>query len=228
MVIQMNRSFDVITFDCYGTLIDWEAGIGDAFRTAAAGAGLDLGRDEIMRVYHEVEPTVQASTYLRYREILREVAFRVAQRFDWELEPADTEFLPNSLVSWPPFRDTDRALQDLLERGYELGILSNIDDDLLAGTLRHFSVGFDVLVTAQQVESYKPQHAHFIRARELIGSRRWLHAAQSYFHDVEPAAQLDIPVFWVNRKHEDPTGNARPLAQAETLRGLVEWLDGAN
>jgi 2-haloalkanoic acid dehalogenase type II len=224
----MSRNYDVITFDCYGTLIDWESGISNAIRAAAGTAGLDPSREQIVRHYHEVEPMVQAAAYRPYRQVLCDVAVAVAERLGWSLQRTDSHFLPNSLVAWPAFPDTNSALRNLRERGYRLGILSNVDDDLLAGTVNNLSVEFDIIVTAQQVRAYKPKHAHFVSARELIGDRRWLHAAQSYFHDVEPAVELEIPAFWVNRKRDEPTGNARPVAQAETLTGLVEWLDGSD
>jgi FMN phosphatase YigB (HAD superfamily) len=100
-----------------------------------------------------------------------------------------------------------------------------VDDDLLAGTRRHFPVRFDLLVTAQQVGSYKPAAGHFLEARRRLAGQRWLHAAQSYFHDVEPAVALGIPVIWINRKGERPAGAARPTAQVTTLAELVDWLD---
>ena len=125
---------------------------------------------------------------------------------------------------WPPFADTNAALERLAAAGYRLGILSNVDDDLLAGTRRHFTVTFDPVVTAQQVRSYKPAHGHFLTARERLGGARWLHAAQSYFHDVTPARALAIPVAWINRKREAPSGTARPDRELTTLRDLADWL----
>ena len=99
-----------------------------------------------------------------------------------------------------------------------------MDDDLLAETRRHVIVDFDIIVTGQQVRSYKPGHAHFRRAAEIIRERRWLHVAQSYFHDIEPAFDLEIPSVWVNRKKERPSGEARPTGEVADLLGLVEWL----
>jgi 2-haloacid dehalogenase/putative hydrolase of the HAD superfamily len=120
--------------------------------------------------------------------------------------------------------DTNPALERLVSLGVSLGILSNVDDDLLAGTRQHFSVDFDLIVTAQQLRSYKPARGHFDRARSIIGGRRWLHVAQSYFHDIEPAVTLGIPVVWVNRKGEEPLGTARPTAEVRDLTELVQWL----
>lgn len=219
--------FDVITFDCYGTLIDWETGIVSAFQSAARADGVSLDREAVLRAHADIEPAVQREGYCRYRDVLAEVALRAAPRFGWRLPPERARFLADSLPGWRPFSDTTPALEQLHAQGYRLGILSNIDDDLLAGTRRHLAVPFEILVTAEQVRSYKPAPGHFVRARELIGGRRWLHAAQSYFHDVEPAVSHGIPVVWVNRKGEPPGGDARPTGEVRDLLGLVAWLKGS-
>ena len=117
-----------------------------------------------------------------------------------------------------------RPSERLVAAGYSLGILSNVDDDLLAGTRRHFTVAFDLIVTAQQVGSYKPAHRHFIEARQRLGGKRWLHAAQSYFHDVIPARALGIPVAWINRKHESTADGGRADREFHTLTELADWL----
>ena len=198
------RRFDVLTFDCYGTLIDWERGIADAFATAAAGDGLTLDRAAVLRVYHEIEPRVQAGGYRRYRDVLALTARAVADHLGWMLAPGREAFLPESLPAWPPFSDTTDALRRLQQAGYGLAILSNVDDDLLAGTRPHLGVELDFVVTAQQVGSYKPAPGHFTAARARIAGAPWLHVAQSYFHDVQPARALGIPVAWINRKGERP------------------------
>jgi FMN phosphatase YigB (HAD superfamily) len=165
------RPYDVVTFDCYGTLIDWERGIREAFA--------------------RIGP------------------------------PADPQAV---LADWPPFGDTNAALDRLAAAGYRLGILSNVDDDLLAGTRRHFRAPFDIVITAQQVRAYKPAVRHFEAARRRVEGRRWLHAAQSYFHDVAPARAQDVPVAWINRKGERPGGEARPDREFRTLAELADWL----
>jgi len=146
----------------------------------------------------------------------------------WDAGPALTGtqagFLADSLPDWQPFADTNPALTRLVAAGYRLGILSNVDDDLLAGTRRHLAVGFDLLVTAQQVGAYKPARPHFDTARQRIGPSRWLHAAQSYFHDVVPARALSIPVAWINRKGERPTDGGRPDREFRILTELADWL----
>ena len=217
--------FDIITFDCYGTLIDWEEGISGAFASQAREDRVLLKRDEIIRAYHEVEPTVEGARYRVYRDVLRDTAVGVAARLGWKLDPQRAAFLAASLPERPEFTDTNATLQLLQDRGYRLGILSNVDDDLLRSTLGRFTVEFDLLVTAEQVRSYKPAHGHFNQARRSIGGARWLHAAQSYFHDVAPASELGIPVVWVNRKAEQPGGEVRPLGEVTTIAELPAWLE---
>jgi 2-haloalkanoic acid dehalogenase type II len=219
-----NRPWDVITFDCYGTLIDWEAGISDAFREAAAADGVTLDPAAALRAVSEREPEIQAAQYRTYREVLTVTAMEAAARLGWTVSRERAAFLPDSLPRWKPFPDTNAALERLSRAGYELGILSNVDDDLLAGTRRHFTVGFPLLVTAQQVRAYKPAPAHFTAARERIGGRRWLHAAQSYFHDITPAVANKVPVAWINRKSMQPTGAARADREFRTLTDLADWL----
>jgi len=219
-----NRPWDVITFDCYGTLIDWEAGIGDAFREAAAADGVKLDPAAALRAVFEREPEVQAAHYRTYREVLTVTAMEAAAALGWTVSRERAAFLADSLPRWKPFPDTNAALERLSRAGYELGILSNVDDDLLAGTRRHFTVSFPLLVTAQQVRSYKPAPGHFTTARERIGGRRWLHAAQSYFHDITPAVANKVPVAWINRKSMQPTGAARADREFRTLTDLADWL----
>jgi len=156
--------------------------------------------------------------------VLTETARRVAARLGWPLAEERARFLADSLPKWRPFSDTNPALERLAAAGYRLGILSNVDDDLLSGTLRHFTVSFDLQVTAQQIGSYKPAHGHFLTARERIGSRPWLHAAQSYFHDVVPARALGIPVAWINRKGEVAPDGGHADREFRTLAELADWL----
>ncbi len=219
------RPYDVISFDCYGTLIDWETGIAEAFWAAARVDGKAPARDALLAAYAEVEPRVEGGGYRRYRDVLRDTAVEVARRLGWTLAPDRARFLAESLPAWRPFPDTNPSLSALHDRGYRLGILSNVDDDLLAGTRQQLSGRFDLVVTAEQVGSYKPAPGHFLEARKRVSGKRWLHVAQSYFHDVEPAVALGVPVVWVNRKGEPPAGAARPDGEVRDLAGLVEWLD---
>jgi 2-haloalkanoic acid dehalogenase type II len=220
----MHRPYEYITFDCYGTLIDWEGGITAAFAGVARAAGIVLDPATVVSAYAEIEPVVEAEMRRPYRDVLAETARRVAERLGWSLAGSSAAFLADSLPAWPPFADTNPALERLAVAGYRLGILSNVDDDLLAATRRRFTVPFDLLVTAQQVGAYKPAPDHFHAARRSIGGRPWLHAAQSYFHDVIPARALGIPIAWVNRKGEPATDGGRPDREFRTLTDLADWL----
>lgn len=220
----MNTDFDLITFDCYGTLIDWEAGIVNAFQSEAARDDAKFSSDQIIVAYMAEEPMVESSEYLPYRQVLAETARRVARRLGWELSPERSNFLAASLPHWKPFDDTNPALERLAQR-FQLGILSNIDDRLLAATRRHFTVDFDLVVTAEQVKSYKPGHAHFKEAVAKSRGKRQVHAAQSYFHDVVPASALGIPVVWVNRNGAIPqSGGPLPTHEVRSLTELADLL----
>jgi 2-haloalkanoic acid dehalogenase type II len=203
------RRFDVITFDCYGTLIDWESGI----RAAFAAAGLD--GENALRAYAKIEPAVEHEKYRSYRDVLKETASQIAQH-------VKTNFLADSLPSWKPFRDTNPALERLRHSGIRLGILSNVDDDLIAETRKHFTVDFELVITAQQVRSYKPGHAHFLTARQCIGDAKWLHAAQSNFHDIVPANALGIANAWINRHAENALAGGVPTFEFRDLTGLAD------
>jgi 2-haloalkanoic acid dehalogenase type II len=222
------RRWDVVTFDCYGTLIDWDRGIASAFRSALSADGVGLDLDRLLATYHELEPVVEAESFRNYRDVLTETSRRLAARMGWPLAAARAGFLAESLPSWTPFSDTNVALERLAGAGCRLGILSNVDDDLLAGTRRHFTVAFEpaLIITAQQVRSYKPAAGHFEAARAKLGGQRWIHAAQSYFHDVVPARGLGIPVAWINRKGDTPAAPSGAEAEFRTLAEFADWLTG--
>jgi 2-haloalkanoic acid dehalogenase type II len=216
--------FGFITFDCYGTLIDWESGIVNAFQSEAARDGVQLQRPEIITAYHIEEPVVESGEFRTYREVLGETAMRVAARLGWKLEREGAGFLAASLPGWQPFADANSALERLAGH-FKLGILSNVDDDLIAETRRHFTVDFDLLVTAQQVRSYKPSHGHFKAALARLEGKRFLHAAQSYFHDVVPCKELGLPVAWVNRKGElSDAGGPKPTYEVRNLSELADLM----
>ena len=214
----------MLTFDCYGTLIDWERGIGEAFAATASADGVTLDRTAVVAAYHELEPRIQAERYRRYREVLALAARAVADRLGWRLAPGRETFLPDSLPAWPPFPDTNDALGRLKDAGHRLVILSNVDDDLLAGTQRHLGAEFEFVVTAQQVGSYKPAPGHFTTARERIGKAPWAHVAQSYFHDVQPARALGLPTVWINRKGERPLDGRGADHEFRTLAEAADFL----
>jgi len=220
----MSRRYDVVTFDCYGTLIDWETGIGNALAADASAAGHMISPRQCVEVYAEQEVQVEKEGFRKYREVLTEAARRTARRLGWEVAPERAAFLPRSLPFWQPFPDTNAALERLAAEGIRLGILSNVDEDLIAATRRHFTVPFELVVTAESVRSYKPGRAHFLTARRKFGEARWLHAAQSYFHDVVPAKALGIPIAWINRKKQIAGSAGPPDAEFPTLARFADWM----
>ncbi len=219
--------WDVVTFDCYGTLIDWEEGIGSALERAARAAGVSIDRQRALELYAAIEPQIQSGPFKPYRQVLDEAAARVAEALGFE---PGGPFLADSLAAWRPFADTAPALERLSAAGLRLGILSNVDDDLLAATRRRLPVAFELVVTAQQVGSYKPAPGHFQEARRRLtaaaGDGRWLHVAQSLFHDVVPAQRLGVPAAWINRKAEQAPPEVEPVAEFPELAAFVDWLLG--
>jgi 2-haloacid dehalogenase/putative hydrolase of the HAD superfamily len=218
--------FEIVTFDCYGTLVDWESGITNAFQKESRKDEKNFTKEEIVAAHAEIEPIVQAEFYQPYSEILTEVAQRMAIKLGWEISKERAKFLATSLPSWQVFDETNTALERLAKR-YQLGILSNIEDELLAETRKQFTVNFQLIVTAEQVHSYKPNLEHFFVARDRRGKKtNWIHAAQSYFHDIIPASSLNIPSVWVNRKNEKANeGGPYPSYQVSNLTQLADLLE---
>jgi 2-haloacid dehalogenase/putative hydrolase of the HAD superfamily len=218
-----------VSFDCYGTLIDWETGVYEAFQKEADRDGFTVDRDALVPRFVEVQREIQRGSYELYAEVLRRTAVRVARELGWDLEPSRSNFLPNSVPSWQPFRETNAQLERFAKK-YELGILSNIDDKLLGATRRHFRTDFDLVVTAQQVRSYKPDPAHFKEcARRIEGNRRnWVHIASGYPTDVDPCIKQKIPVIWVNRQGEElEAGVKKPDAEVKSFRDAGKLLKAA-
>jgi 2-haloacid dehalogenase/putative hydrolase of the HAD superfamily len=216
--------YEIVTFDCYGTLVDWNTGIREAFARASVVDGVEVDVDELRADYADLEPLVQSERYLRYRDVLSETARKAAARVGWHMDARTARAFASSIAEWRTFRDTNPALERLRGAGIRLGILSNVDRDLLAGTLGHMTVPFDLIVTAEDVGSYKPAPAHFLEASRRIGGASWLHAAQSYFHDVAPTYALGIPSAWINRHCDVQAGDAKPVAEFATLTELADWL----
>jgi 2-haloacid dehalogenase len=218
-----------VTFDCYGTLIDWETGVYEAFQKEADRDGFTIDRDELIPRFIEVQRDIQRGSYELYAEVLRRAAIRVAADLGWELENVRSNFLPDSVPSWKPFRETNAQLERFTKK-YEIGILSNIDDKLLGATRRHLRTDFDLVVTAQQVRSYKPDPAHFKEcARRIERSKKnWVHIASGYPTDVEPCLKQRVPVIWVNRSGEKlEQGQKKPTAEAKTFREAGKLLGAA-
>ena len=213
-----------VTTDCYGTLIDWEKGIGEAFRKQAERDGFSFDEEQLVARFLEVQAEIMAGSYELYAEVLRRTAVRVAKEIGWELEPSRAQFLPDSIAYWMPFREANAAMDRLGSR-YEVGIVSNVDDKMLGISRRHLRTELDIVVTAQQVRSYKPEPAHFKEcARRLGGKKGWVHIASGYDSDVAPLLKMNVPVIWVNRHGEKLDGRKKPTAEAKTFRDAAAKL----
>jgi len=223
MPIPKNVTF--VTFDVYGTLIDWETGIYEAFAKEAERDGFEIDRAQLIPLFHEISREIEGGSYELYAEVLRRTAIEIAKRLEWPLEPSRSGFLPDSVQRWQPFRETNTQLQKLAKK-YKLGLLSNIDDKLLGQTRRHIPTDFDLVVTAQQVRSYKPEPAHFTEcARRIGGKRGWVHVASSYYHDVVPCVKQRVPVVWVNRGKETlESSQKKPTLEVANLKEAAKKL----
>ncbi len=190
-----------LTFDCYGTLVDWEHGLLSALRPILERGACHPSNEHILHAFAEAEREVESGAYMPYREVCAEVARLVAHRFAVTLAPGEERALAESIARCPAFAETPGALRELKPR-FRLGVLSNIDDDLFALTEPKLGVPLDLLVTAQGVRSYKPGPAHFEAALQRLGLRAGevLHVAESRYHDVGPARALGFRTAWVNRK----------------------------
>ncbi len=227
--------FTTISFDCYGTLIDWEAGILPVLRSILARHNRDLPDAAILELYGNFEAEAESGPYRSYRDVLKSVVQAFGQQLDFQPSSSEISSLPESVPSWPPFADTVGALARLKKR-YKLAIISNIDNDLFAQTRKLLSVDcdddFDTVISAERARSYKPALQNFHMALQTIGIAReqLLHAGQSIYHDVLPAQALGIATVWVNRKSARPgIGAVRPaqghpdleVADLATLASMV-------
>ena len=211
-----------LTFDCYGTLIDWRHGIGTTGELLFPGRG-----QEFLAAYAALEAEVEAEPpFKRYREVLTETTRRAAKQIGADLKPDDATALASTIPYWPHFADVGPALAELREAGWKLALLTNCDRDIIGLTRRRLPVPFDAVVTAEDVSAYKPDLAHFRYFQSAFGSSAdaWIHVAQSYFHDIRPAHHLGISRIWVNRQGEkdDPS-----LADG-VIGGLAELPNAVN
>src|SRR5262245_53569003 len=202
---------DALTFDCYGTLIDWETGLTDALRPILAAHGVDAETDDVLARFARYEAVAEAGPYRRYREVLAAALTGIGSELGFT--PADDEIrtFSGSVVDWPAFPDSVQALERL-KRRFRLGVITNCDDDLFAASNRRLGVELDWIVTAQQVGAYKPDERNFQVAFERLGlpHERIVHVAQSLFHDHVPAKRLGLTTVWIDRRHDKPGGGATP------------------
>lgn len=205
-----------LTFDCFGTLIDWRHGIRTTGELLFPGRG-----DAFLNTYIAFETEVEGEgSFKRYRAVLTEATRRAAKRLELDLKPDDATALVSTIPYWPPFADVEPALGDLRKDGWKFALLTNCDRDIIALTQRRLPAAFDAVVTAEDVSAYKPSPAHFRLFQSTFGSSAdvWIHVAQSYFHDIRPAHELGISRIWVNRQG----GKDDPALADAVISGLSE------
>lgn len=217
--------FSLITFDCYGTLIDWEQGMKNALEELVKKRNLSLDIEPLPDRYVGVELEIEQKGYRKYKEILTLGVRRLFEEKGIKLDSQEEGIFADTITKWPPFDETTQVLRKLKER-YKLAILSNIDEDLIQGLIKLIGVEFDGVITAEQVKSYKPSHGHWIRMMEVfqIPKENVLHVAASYVHDIVPAKELGFQTAWINRKNEKPKGNTKPDFEFRDLRPLAGLL----
>ena len=209
------------TFDCYGTLIDWNAGIGSVLERLW---GVEQA-PRLLERYHELEPEVEAEEYRSYGEVLTLTLERIAEEVGYGIPEGESGVLAQSLPEWPPFPEVPDALGELRRRGWNLVILSNSDRRLIVESEKRIGVPFDLLVVAEDVQSYKPGHAHWERFFELTTADKehHVHVAASLFHDIAPARELGLRSVWINRLGEQ--ADPEPDRELTDLSALPDTLD---
>ena len=212
-------AFDVLTFDCYGTLIDWEAGILAALRAPMAAHAITAGDDQLLEAFARHEAAAEAGPYRRYREVLGSVLTamiaELGEGTGAVATPEEVVVFGGSVADWPAFPDSSAALARLHER-FKLGVITNCDDDLFAASEARLGTTFDWVVTAEQATRYKPNPRGFELMFERVGlpPARILHVAQSLFHDHVTAKRLGLSTVWVDRRWDRPGSGATPPAEA--------------
>jgi 2-haloacid dehalogenase len=209
------EAFEALTFDCYGTLIDWETGLTEAFAQVLRAHAIEAGGEYVLARYARHEAAAEAGPYLRYRDVLAAGLRGVAGELGFEPTAGEVATFSGSVADWPAFPDSAAALARLKAR-FRLGVITNCDDDLFAASNERLGVEFDWIVTAQQVGSYKPDERNFQVAFERLAlpRERILHVAQSLFHDHAPAQRLGLRSVWINRRHDRAGSGATPAASA--------------
>ena len=222
------EQYKVLTFDCYGTLIDWENGILNALRPILRAHQIELTDDAALELFGELE-SAQEREYKIYRRVLENVLQNMGAHLGFVPTENEIRAFGESVRDWEPFADSADALATL-KRKYKLVILSNVDDDLFAFSARKLGVVFDDVITAQQCQSYKPSLNNFRIAETRVGvpKDKWLHVAQSLFHDIAPAKKMGLDTVWVNRRWNKPGAGATPPTDAMpdvTVKSLAELAD---
>jgi 2-haloacid dehalogenase len=207
--------FEVVTFDCYGTLIDWESGLLDALLPVITSRNIAINNDELLELYGALETAEENGTYIVYKDVLKNVLRKIGSQFGFTPTQNELEAFSLSVKNWLPFPDTVAALKDLKQK-YKLAVISNIDDDLFAASALHLEVEFDWVITAQQVRSYKPSLQNFHSAITTIDlpKNKILHAAQSLYHDIAPAKSFGLSTIWIHRRLGKQGFGATPQSNA--------------
>ncbi len=221
-------SYKVLSFDCYGTLIDWESGISTALEPLLESRGISVPEGELLRMYGEMEREGQGQQpFLSYRKVLSRIVSGIGERMGFRPDEEELGILGDSVSRWRPFPDTVEALRKLKER-YQLAIISNVDRDLFDGSASQLGVEFDWVVTSQEVGTYKPSLGNFRVALGRMGVAREevLHVAQSLYHGVEPARAMGLSTVWVNRAgaRSTPLRDVKPDLEVTDLAGLVRLM----
>jgi 2-haloacid dehalogenase len=206
---------EALTFDCYGTLIDWEAGLSAAFRPVLDAHGIDADAEDVLTRYARHEAAAEGGPYRTYVEVLAAGLRGVGDELGFDPDADEVRAFSRSVEDWPAFPDSTEALRRL-QRRFRLGVLTNCDDDLFAASNRRLGVDFDWVVTAQQVGTYKPDERNFQALLDRVGlpKARIVHVAQSLFHDHVPAKRLGFTSVWIDRRHDRPGSGATPSADA--------------
>jgi len=222
--VQKSARFTHLTFDCYGTLIDWRLGI--ERELARMVGGFKLSGPQLLATYVEAEKS-QESTYKKYREVLRGTVVSMSGVLGVTVTNDAAQAFAGSVPRWPAFPDTAGFLREMGSRGFKRYILSNVDNDLLEETVRRHGLEVDGFVTAEEVGSYKPRPGHWERFFQKTGAKRegLLHVAQSVYHDIIPAQGMGLATAWVNRYHEPMPKAASPTFVTDSLAHLAELLD---
>ncbi len=225
------EKFEFLSFDCYGTLIDWENGIIPVLNNLVANYKINFSEQKSLEMFAKFESEAEAGEYIKYREILKQVVQKIGKELGFQPTELELNCLVNSIKDWQPFPDTITALPALKQK-YRLGIISNIDNDLFADSAKHLQVEFDFVITAEQIKSYKPAKNNFefaIKKME-IAPEKLLHISQSIYHDIVPAKAIGLSTIWVNRRRGKagfgatlPT-RGKPDLEVPDLKSLVDLL----
>ncbi len=222
------EQFEVLSFDCYGTLIDWESGLLPILQSLLEKYHIKEDDHVILESFAQFEADIEKGEFINYRQVLKKVVKQFGVKYALRFTETELNSLGESLKNWPPFPDTVATLKQLKEK-YKLAIISNVDDDLFAETAKHLAIEFDYVITAQQVKAYKPSTRNFEIARDRMGiaPEKWLHIAQSIYHDIVPAKSMGLSTIWVNRR-QDKEGSgatlpaiAQPDLEVPDLQSLI-------